>query len=65
MPIYTNKCPKCEYRFEKKKSVDTRSVDNCPECGSLASLIISPIGGHIWKNPEPLYHKDGSYQDKY
>ncbi len=61
MPTYTYECPICHHRFEHRGKMEERYGVHCPKCDIPATLIMSPISGHYYDNPKPLYHKDGMY----
>ena len=66
MPTYTYVCEYCEvggYQFEEVKKVDDRHMGRCPKCGKTCKLIISPISGHYYRKPSPLFFANGQYEE--
>lgn len=50
--------------FEVKQAITAEHHANCPVCGTKAQRVFAQVGVR-WDNPQPLYHKDGSYEEKY
>jgi len=50
-------------RFEVKQPMESEHSADCPRCGQPAIRIYSTLGSYYDK-PKPLYHKDGSYEEK-
>jgi len=49
MPIYEYKCPSCNCKFERHKTMyESSSDDICPRCSSRAQRVVSRIGGVIF-----------------
>ncbi|HAX18544.1 MAG TPA: FmdB family transcriptional regulator [Actinobacteria bacterium] len=44
MPIYSYKCSNCEKVFDKFEKPGNNSKVICPDCGSEALRIFSPVG---------------------
>ncbi|MCL2503098.1 MAG: FmdB family transcriptional regulator [Coriobacteriia bacterium] len=44
MPIYDYHCAACEKTFEIVRSMGSSSDVNCPECGTLATRVFTPVG---------------------
>jgi len=63
MPIYEYSCG-IHGIFEVKQGMHDIHTARCPKCGRVARRLFS-VGGHYWDNPKPLFHKDGSYEEKY
>lgn len=61
--IYQFRCP-THGLFEVEQPMLSEHKANCPKCGQPAQRIYTPTG-HYWDNPKPLYHEDGSYEEKY
>lgn len=64
MMIYGFRCISCNIQFEVQQNITDEHTARCPECGKSAQRIYYPVG-HRWDNPKPLYHEDGSYEEKY
>ncbi len=62
--IYQFKCLNCEIYFEIEQPMHDQHKANCPKCGVPAQRIYTSPRWY-WTNPKPLYHKDGSYEEKY
>ena len=43
MPTYDFRCPSCSSKFEKRRSFSETSPVPCPDCGSEAEQLISPV----------------------
>ena len=43
MPTYDFECPKCSSKFEKRRSFSETSPVPCPDCGSEAEQLFSPV----------------------
>jgi len=63
MPWYIFRCH-THGEFEEKQELHDMHVAYCPKCGLAAQRVYSAIG-HYWDNPQPLFHEDGSYEEKY
>lgn len=50
MPVYEYRCEKCGKRFDQYRTVASRSVGRCPECGGRSRKILRPVG-IIFKGP--------------
>ena len=50
MPIYEYQCEKCSLRFELKRRFSEDGSGFCPQCGSEARRIFSPVP-IIFKGP--------------
>jgi putative FmdB family regulatory protein len=50
MPVYEYQCEKCRHRFELKQGFKDSSKVTCPQCGSKAKRIFSPVP-IIFKGP--------------
>ncbi|GAB4274491.1 MAG: hypothetical protein Kow0056_02860 [Coriobacteriia bacterium] len=44
MPVYDYRCEPCRTTFEVTRPVSDRSEVLCPECGSAAKRVFSPVG---------------------
>lgn len=50
--------------FELKQPMDDEhGTTTCFECGSLSHRVYS-MSGWIYDHPKPLFHEDGSYEEK-
>ena len=61
---YEFACGGCQNHFEVEQPITAEHRADCPKCGIQAQRVYSKVG-HYWDNPKPLYHKDGSYEEKY
>ncbi len=61
--IYEFRCP-THGTFEVKQPLHAEHKAGCPKCGQPAQRVYNTLN-HYWDNPKPLYHKDGSYEEKY
>ena len=43
MPIYEYECEKCHLRFEMKRCFGENGSGFCPQCGSVAQRVFSPV----------------------
>ncbi|MBM3118950.1 MAG: FmdB family transcriptional regulator [Chloroflexi bacterium] len=43
MPIYQYLCPKCNLKFELKRSFSDESIVVCPKCQNGASRLFAPV----------------------
>ncbi len=43
MPTYDFECPSCSSKFEKRRSFSDTSQVPCPECGTDAEQLFSPV----------------------
>ena len=43
MPTYEYECPCCSSRFELRRSFNDDTPASCPDCGSVAQQIYSPV----------------------
>ena len=43
MPIYQYRCARCFHKFELRQSFDDDAEIACPQCGSDARRIFSPV----------------------
>ena len=43
MPIYEYECEKCLLRFELKRHFGEDAASPCPDCGSMARHLFSPV----------------------
>ena len=43
MPIYEHECEECHFRFELRKSFSEDGGAPCPQCGSNARHLFSPV----------------------
>ena len=50
MPVYEYQCEKCHHQFELKQGFKDSSEVTCPQCGSKAKRIFSPVP-IIFKGP--------------
>ena len=50
MPVYEYQCEKCRHQFELKQSFKDKSIVTCPQCGSKAKRVFSPVP-IIFKGP--------------
>lgn len=50
--------------FEVDQPMMVEHKANCPECDKPTKRVYSPTP-HYWDSPKPLFHKDGSYEEKY
>jgi len=50
MPIYEYQCEKCSLRFELRRAFSDNSSGFCPQCGSEARRVLSPVP-IIFKGP--------------
>uniref|UniRef100_A0A6M3J2H3 Putative regulatory protein FmdB zinc ribbon domain-containing protein n=1 Tax=viral metagenome TaxID=1070528 RepID=A0A6M3J2H3_9ZZZZ len=57
---------KCEEHgiFKVKQSIHDEHTAYCPQCGKPAQRIYHGLGRY-YDHPAPLYHKDGSFEEKY
>lgn len=62
--IYEYSCPKCVSGFERNESMMDDHTALCPNCGEVANRRYS-LEGWLWRNPDPLFHQDGSYELKF
>lgn len=63
MPWYVFLCHK-HGQFEVTQPMDTNHTADCPTCGKPGQRVYQPLS-HYWDKPAPLFHKDGSYEEKY
>ena len=63
MMVYVYKC-KDHGIFEVKQHILDKHIAYCPSCGKRGDRLLFPVG-HYYDNPKPLYHKDGSYEEKF
>ncbi|KKN75200.1 hypothetical protein LCGC14_0383590 [marine sediment metagenome] len=61
--IYQFRCP-MHGLFEVEQPMHQTHEALCSICQSPTWRVYSPLA-HYWSNPKPLYHKDGSYEEKY
>jgi len=50
MPTYEYECKKCHFRFELRRSFSENGGGFCPQCGSEARRLFSPVA-IIFKGP--------------
>lgn len=62
MFVYEFKCLNCLIHFEVKQAIHDEHIANCPECGHPTHRIFTSPKWY-YSNPEPLFHKDGSYEE--
>ncbi|MDP2729438.1 MAG: zinc ribbon domain-containing protein [Dehalococcoidales bacterium] len=43
MPVYEYKCPCCKTRLELRRGFNDESPVLCPQCGSNACRVFSPV----------------------
>ena len=43
MPIYQYMCPKCNLKFELKRSFSDESLVACPKCQNGAQRLFAPV----------------------
>ena len=43
MPVYEYECEKCHLRFEMKRPFGEDGSGFCPQCGSEAQRVFSPV----------------------
>ncbi|OQX82671.1 hypothetical protein B6D60_11750 [candidate division KSB1 bacterium 4484_87] len=58
MPTYDYRCKKCGHEFELFRSIMDESTVSCPECGTVADIIIGKGAGVI-------FHGSGFYLTDY
>jgi putative FmdB family regulatory protein len=49
MPIYEYECTNCNYKFERRQSINDQPVEVCPQCQGKVKKIISKSTGFIVK----------------
>ncbi|MHC2994574.1 MAG: zinc ribbon domain-containing protein [Candidatus Atribacteria bacterium] len=58
MPVYEYECTNCNYKFEKRQSINDQPIGVCPQCQGKVKRIISKSTGFIVKS-------SGSYKNDY
>ena len=43
MPVYQYMCPKCNLKFELKRSFSDESIVACPKCQNGARRLFAPV----------------------
>lgn len=43
MPLYTYSCKACGTVHEELKAIPDRMTDECPSCGEVATLLVTPV----------------------
>lgn len=59
---YEYRCPE-HGTFEREEPIAAEHRADCPECGAPAQRIYHPVGMY-YGHPAPLFHEDGSYEEK-
>ena len=62
--LYEFICPKCHKLIVEEQPMQAEHKAFCMECGVRAERKYSPLG-HYWDKPKPLFHRDGSFEEKY
>lgn len=44
MPDYDYRCVECQERFEVSRPMGSKDEPCCPECGSAAKRVFTPVG---------------------
>lgn len=45
MPVYTYRCHNCGVQFDRRKNLDDKPLNRCPECGKDAlHKVYLPVG---------------------
>ncbi len=63
MMTYEFRCQSCNLQFEVRQPIHEEHKAKCPKCGGLAQRLYH-APAHYYDKPKPLYHKDGSYEEK-
>jgi putative FmdB family regulatory protein len=70
MPIYQYLCPKCNLKFELKRSFSDESIVACPKCQNGARRLFAPVpiifkgsGFYATDNKKSVY-EDAGKEDK-
>jgi len=63
MPIYEYECTNCNYKFEKRQSINDQPIEICPKCQKIAKRIISKNTSFVVKVSRS-YKNDYSYQEQ-
>jgi len=47
MPLYDYRCTACGTTFEVNRQVGRAGEESCPDCGSDAKRVFTPVGVHF------------------